>query len=94
MKLNRTIAVVIATGAAVVVATPANATPKGATGCPGGYQVKSVSFVLSQAAPGFEGAIVAADENGDQKLCYKLLPGPIPLYEPTFLFDDNNVPVR
>lgn len=37
-------------------------------------------------------AIIAADKNRDELLCFKLLPEPISLFEPTFLFDDNRFP--
>jgi hypothetical protein len=70
----------------------AEAAPPTKTGCPSGYELQSLRFVLSQATKGFEGAIRAADENGDRQLCYKPLPEPIPLFEPTFLYDDNVVP--
>ncbi len=33
---------------------------------------------------------MAADVNGDDTLCVKLLPEPIPLFEPTFLYYDND----
>ena len=89
IKLIAAVALVASGGAALAV--PASAVSDG-TGCPKGYEVKSLQFVLKQAAPGFEDAIRAADENGDRLLCYKALPEPIPLFEPTFLFDDNNVP--
>ena len=72
--------------------TAMGATPKD-TGCPNGFQSQPLSYVLSQATPGFEGAINAADAkgNGDGTLCYKLLPDAIPLFQPTFLYEDNNI---
>jgi len=75
----------------VVTAGGAGAGPAGRS-CPSGYELVSLNFVLKQAAEGFKPAIRAADENGDKQLCYKLLPGPIPLFEPTFLYDDNVAP--
>ncbi len=30
--------------------------------------------------------------NDDGLLCFKLLPDAIPLFDPTFLFDDNKFP--
>ena len=59
-------------------------------GCPSAYQVMTVEEVLEVATPGFEGAIKDQDANGDDLLCVKLLPEPIPLFEPTFLYYDNN----
>jgi hypothetical protein len=59
-------------------------------GCPAAYQVMTVDEVLEIATPGFEDAIEAEDANGDDLLCVKLLPEPIPLFEPTFLYYDNN----
>ena len=50
----------------------------------------TVDEVLEIATPGFEDAIEAEDANGDDLLCVKLLPEPIPLFEPTFLYYDNN----
>ena len=76
---------------ALVSAGAAEAAPTGSS-CPSGYQLVSLNFVLKQAAEGFRPAIRAADENGDKQLCYKLLPGPIPLFEPTFLYEDNVAP--
>jgi hypothetical protein len=82
----------VAVAASVAVAGPAAAAPPPRTGCPGGYDLVTLDFVLERAAPGFEDAIIAADENRDEFLCFKLLPEPIPLFEPTFLFDDNRFP--
>lgn len=82
----------VAVAASVAVAGPAAAAPPPKTGCPGGYDLVTLDFVLERAAPGFEDAIMAADVNGDDLLCFKLLPEPIPLFEPTFLFDDNRFP--
>jgi hypothetical protein len=70
----------------------AAAAPPTKNSCPSGYELKSLRFVLSQATQGFEGAIRTADENRDRLLCYKPLPEPIPLFEPTFLYEDNAVP--
>jgi hypothetical protein len=52
----------------------------------------SVDAVLDIADPNFVEAIRAEDRNGDSRLCLRLLPGAIPLFEPTFLFYDNRVP--
>jgi hypothetical protein len=76
----------------VATAGTAAAAPPEKTGCPGGFELRSVDAVLEDAAPGFEDAIRAADANDDDQLCYKRLPEPIPLFEPTFLFDDNKFP--
>jgi hypothetical protein len=87
-------ALLIATAATVPLgAGSASAVAKG-NGCPKGYQLVPVSYVLSQSTPGFEKAIVAKDANGDSNLCYKLLPSAIPLFEPTFEYQDNTVPVH
>ena len=56
------------------------------------FDLVTVDAVLDIAAPGFEDAIRAEDRNNDNQLCLLLLPGPIPLFEPTFLFYDNRVP--
>ena len=50
----------------------------------------TVDEVLAIATPGFEEAIDAEDANDDDLLCVKLLPEPIPSFEPTFLYYDNN----
>jgi hypothetical protein len=86
----------VAVAASVAVAGPAAAATPPATGCPAGFELTPVEDVLAVATPGFEEAIVAADENGngDGLLCFKLLPEPIPLFEPTFLYEDNNVANR
>lgn len=68
----------------------ASADPSG-SGCPRGYQPQPVEYVLSQATPGFEDAIRAMDANRDGVLCYKLLAS-VPLYDPTFLYIDNDNP--
>ena len=69
--------------AAVSAANPAGS-------CPRGYDEMTVRQVLRIATEGFEDAIRAADVNGDRILCVLLLPEPIPLFEPTFLYYDNN----
>jgi hypothetical protein len=99
--MRRSLAAVICTAGVAVASLAATGTAAGAppdtpkdTGCPNGYQLKTKEFVLSQAKLGFEGAIEAADKNNDNMLCYKLLPGPIPLFEPTFLYEDNNITNR
>jgi hypothetical protein len=79
----------VAVAASVAVAGPAAAAPPPKTGCPSGFELTPVADVLAVATPGFEEAIMAADENGDTFLCFKLLPEPIPLFEPTFLYEDN-----
>ena len=60
------------------------------TGCPKAFDAMSVDDVLAIATAGFEDDIMAADVNGDDTLCVKLLPEPIPLFEPTFLYYDND----
>jgi hypothetical protein len=57
--------------------------------CPGGFELRTEAEVLAVATPGFEGAIAAADENDNDLLCFKPLPEPIPLFEPTFLYRDD-----
>ncbi|KHL01606.1 hypothetical protein [Sinomonas humi] len=80
--------------AALGVAAPAKADP-GAYGCPAGWQLRTVDYVVGFAAnTQFAQKIRAADQNGDGMLCYKLPPSAIPLFSPTFLYEDNTVPVR
>jgi hypothetical protein len=62
----------------------------GQAGCPSAYELMTVEDVLQIATPGFEDAIRAEDANSDGLLCVHLLPEPIPLFEPTFLYYDNN----
>ncbi|MDR6413710.1 hypothetical protein [Pseudarthrobacter sulfonivorans] len=50
--------------------------------------------VLTYATPGFEEAIEAEDRNNDDRLCFKLLPPAVPLFDPTFFYQDNEFPVR
>jgi hypothetical protein len=83
----------VAVAASVAVAGPAAAAPQPEGGCPGGYDLTPLNEVLKVADPDFRDAIRAADENQDKLLCFKLLPEPIPLFEPTFLFDDNTIPL-
>lgn len=54
--------------------------------------MRTEAEVLAVATPGFEGAIAAADENDNNLLCFKPLPEPIPLFEPTFLYRDDRSP--
>ncbi|MCA1708011.1 MAG: hypothetical protein LC808_33950 [Actinobacteria bacterium] len=92
--MRRRLAAIIFTAGVAVASLVAAGTAAGApadTGCPSGFQLQPLRFVLSQATSGFEKAIRAADENNDKYLCYKPLPEPIPLFEPTFLYEDNNV---
>lgn len=93
MSLSRrtaTASVVIAVAAVPLLVSPAHAAPTG-TGCQRGFQLTSVEEVLTVATPGFEEAIKAEDANGDGFLCFKLLPSAIPLFEPTFLYYDNDI---
>jgi len=83
---------IVALAAIPLTALPAQAAQPVA-GCQQGFDLVSLRYVLSQATPGFEDAIRAYDVNGDRFLCYKLLPSAIPLFEPTFLYDDNNQPI-
>jgi hypothetical protein len=100
MRLRAAALVVCASGAiGGVVAAPAAADPGGVPAapgaqCPKAYDLVPLERVLEIAAPGFEDAIRAEDRNGDSQLCVMLLPEPIPLFEPTFLFYDNRVPTR
>lgn len=66
------------------------AAPPDNRGCPSAFELMTVEAVLAIATPGFEDAIQAEDANGDELLCVKLLPEPIPLFEPTFLYYDND----
>jgi hypothetical protein len=82
-----------------VAAGPASADPGGVPASPGSqcqpaFELVSVREVLRIAVPGFVNAIRAEDRNQDGQLCLKLLPEPIPLFEPTFLFYDNRLPAR
>jgi hypothetical protein len=94
MKVTTRVAgAIVALAAIPLTALPAQAVPSG-HGCQRGFELKTLDYVLSQATPGFEDAIRAYDVNGDELLCYKLLPSAIPLFEPTFLYDDNNQPIH
>jgi hypothetical protein len=81
---------VLSVAVVAVVGSAAAAASKDRRGCPSGYESMLVDDVLEIATPGFEDAIIAADANLDDVLCVKLLPGAIPLFEPTFLYFDNN----
>jgi hypothetical protein len=52
-----------------------------------------MDYVLSQATPGFEGAIQAEDANKDDLLCFKVLPSAVPLFDSMFLYYDNAKPI-
>ncbi len=78
----------IALGSVVAAGSAAAAPPA----CPGGFELKPVEEVLDVATPGFEEAIAAADENDNDLLCFKPLPAPIPLFEPTFLYRVDRSP--
>jgi hypothetical protein len=73
-----------------LVGSPAFAAGPDKRGCPSSYELMTVVEVLEIATPGFEDAIEAEDTNDDDMLCVKLLPEAIPLFEPTFLYFDNN----
>jgi hypothetical protein len=75
-------------------ALPAAAAPSAGGGCQAGFELVTVKFALRQATTGFEDSIRAMDQNRDRLLCYKLLPTAIPLFEPTFLFYDNDQPLH
>jgi hypothetical protein len=80
-----------------VVVAPAAADPGGVPAdpgaqCPRGFDLVPLDAVLAIAHPDFVDAIGAEDRNRDNQLCLRLLPGAIPLFEPTFLFYDNRVP--
>lgn len=87
-------AATIAAAATIGLAAPANAAPPPRTGCPSGFETRTVDYVLTFATPGFEDAIRAEDRNEDNLLCFKLLPPQVPLFDPTFFFQDNEFPVR
>ena len=76
-------------GAALVAASvgfsggPALAARPIKMGCPSAFEAMSVADVLAIARPDFEDDIMAADVNDDDLLCVKLLPEPIPLFEPS-----------
>jgi hypothetical protein len=94
-RIVAAIAALVATGG--VAAAPAAADPGGVPAapgaqCPGGFDLVPLDAVLAIADPDFVDAIRAEDRNGDNQLCLRLLPGAIPLFEPTFLFYDNRVP--
>jgi hypothetical protein len=78
----------------VATAGTAAAAPPPKTGCPGGFQLTPLEDVLAVADPNFVDAINARDANNDGLLCFKLLPDAIPLFDPTFLFDDNKFPAH
>ena len=86
----------VGVGAAVaalgVLAPAAGAAKKPVGGCQAAYELTTVRDVLKIATPGFEDAIRAEDANQDNYLCVLLLPEPIPLFEPTFLYYDNDLP--
>ena len=86
-----------AAGVAATVTLSLLATPAGAAtaagGCQQGFDLVSLRYVLSQATAGSEDDIRAMDANRDKLLCYKLLPTAIPLFEPTFLYYDNDQPL-
>jgi hypothetical protein len=94
MKTKNAIAAcVVVAASSISLAAPAGAAPTG-TGCPKGFQTLSVEEVLEYATPGFEAAIDAEDRNNDNLLCFKLLPPAVPLFDPTFFYQDNEFPVR
>jgi hypothetical protein len=90
--ITRAAGALVALAAIPLTALPAQAIPSG-HGCQRGFDLVSVDYVLSQATPGFEDAIIAEDFNGDRRLCFKLLPSAVPLFEPTFLYYDNTKPI-
>jgi hypothetical protein len=93
MKVTTRVAgAMVALAAIPLTALPAQAVPSG-HGCQRGFDLVTLDYVLSQATPGFEDAIRAYDVNKDDHLCFKLLPSAIPLFEPTFLYDDNDQPI-
>lgn len=95
MKMKTKIAAVVAALAisTICLAAPASAAPKG-SGCPKGFETRTIQQVLEFATPGFEEAIAAEDRNGDNLLCFKLLPPAVPLFDPTFFYQDNEFPIR
>jgi hypothetical protein len=82
--------VTIAVASGTLVGGPVGAAPPDKRACPSAYELMTVENVLQIATPGFEDAIRAEDANSDGLLCVHLLPEPIPLFEPTFLYYDNN----
>jgi hypothetical protein len=96
-RIVAAVAAVVVTGgiaAASAAADPGGVPAAPGAQCPAAFDLVSVDAVLDIAAPGFERAIRAEDRNKDNQLCVLLLPGAIPLFEPTFLFYDNRVPTR
>lgn len=95
MKLKiASAAAAVAVVATMGLAAPANADPQSGTGCPSGFEIKTVKEVLKFATSGFEKAIRAEDRNKDNLLCFKLLPPEVPLFDPTFFYQDNDFPVE
>ena len=86
--------------AALAVAAPAGASPQPVAGCPASWSETSdagftgglwlVSDANAQiAAEGFD--LSSDDRNGDGYICIRfLVPGP-ELFDPSFVFTDNNV---
>ncbi len=76
----------IALGLSVVTAGSAAADPREGQ-CPAGLERATVEFVQTQVDPGFEGAVAAADANGNNNgyVCYRLNPG-----RPVVLFGDDS----
>ena len=90
--MNRPISILLCAAGVAFASLATTGTAMGApndTGCPSGYDAEPLSFVLKNAAQGFNTTIREADANGDHVLCYKLLPDAIPLFDPTFLYEDN-----
>jgi hypothetical protein len=94
MRLRNAVAAAACAGlAAVGIGAPAHASTP-VYGCPDGWTLEPVNYVVKQASDKQNAlAIKAMDQNGDGYLCYKLLPDAIPLYQPTFLYEDNTVPL-
>jgi hypothetical protein len=76
----------IGLGLTVATAGSAAADPR-AGECPAGLERATVEFVQTQVEPGFEGAVAAADANGNNNgfVCYRLNPG-----RPVVLFGDDS----
>jgi hypothetical protein len=95
MKTRNVIAVcAVLAVSSIGLAAPASAAPE-RTGCPKGFQTLAVDVIIDEyATTGFEAAIEAEDRNNDNYLCFKLLPPSVPLFDPTFFYQDNEFPIR
>jgi hypothetical protein len=90
MRYPRIAAMVAAPGIALgLVAAAAGSAAAQPPPCPAGLTQASVGEVQDLVDPGFEDAVAAADEGGNNngQVCYKLLPEQAP---PKLLFGDDS----